>query len=278
MIKRIEYGYENEKVSGISKKNRIQLQSSRVVNGGSGGWGKGRILSLLLGFSVLLISLGIFVGGSVILWSQNAIAADDGYVYTDPMRLSANSYAVVQNDIHPKVENSWWPFTITEAQARGWPFTIKEAVSIKVKATSNNGKPVFIGVATKQSALTYFDGVNVDKLVLDNWTPNGVVDLYQTLTYQSLPGGSPQTPPSSQLIWTAHASGDGAQTLEWSPSTGDYWLVVMNADGSKVLDATIQIGARIAIFSWTGWGIVFSGIIVASLGVAIIYFGAIRRH
>jgi len=262
MINRIEQVVKNGERSGLIEKNSVKLQSSGVTN----GWGGRRILSLLSGCFIIFISLGMFAGGGVILWSQSVITADDGYVYTGQMRLSADSYAVVDNDIHPEVENGWRPFTI------------KDVVSIKVKATSNNGKPVFIGVATKQSALTYFDGVNVDKLVLGDSAPKWHFDYYLTLTYQSLPGGSPQNPPTSQLFWTAQASGSGVQTLTWTPSTGDYWLVVMNADGSKVLDANVQIGARVSIFSWAGLWMILGGIIFALGGVVIIYFGAIRRH
>jgi hypothetical protein len=262
MINCIEHVVKNGESSGFSKKNRVQLQSSGVVN----GWSRSKILSLLLGCFVIFISLGMFAGGGVILWSQSANTADDGYVYAGQMRLNADSYAVIDNEIHPEVENGWRPFTI------------KEVVSIKVKATSNNGKPVFIGVATKQSALPYFVGVNVDKLVLGDSAPKWHFDYYPTLTYQSLPGGSPQTPPTSQHFWTAQASGSGAQTLTWTPSTGDYWLVVMNADGSKVLDANVQIGVRLDFFSWTGVWMILGGIILALGGVAIIYFGVIRRH
>ena len=267
MVHSIENGFMNEGDSASSKKNRIQPQSSRFMNNGSGAWGGRRILSLFLGLFVIIISFGLFAGGGVVLWSQGVLAADDGYIYTGSIRFSTNSYAVVQNDIHPTVENGWWP-----------SIPIKDMVSVRIKATSNNGKPVFVGIATKQSALAYFDGVNVDGLVWDNWVPRLSVMLPQTLTYQSLPGGSPSTPPTSQLFWVTQASGTGVQTMDWIPSTGEYWLVVMNADGSKVLNADVQIGARLSQFSWTAWGMVIVGILTTLGGIAIIYFGAIRRN
>jgi hypothetical protein len=267
MVKCEECGAVNEETAGFCKKCGVQLRSSGVVNRGGKTWRAGRILSLFLGCFVLIISLGFFAGGGAVLWSQNALAADDGYIYTGSIRLSTDSYAVVQHDIHPKVENGWWP-----------SIPIKDIVSVRVKATSNNGKPVFVGIATKQSALAYFDGVNVDGLVWDNWVPRLSVLLPQTLTYQSLPGGSPSTPPTSQFFWVAQASGTGVQTMDWMPSTGEYWLVVMNADGSKVLNANVQIGARLTLFNWTAWGMVIVGILAALGGIAIIYFGAIRRN
>jgi hypothetical protein len=52
----------------------------------------------------------------------------------------------------------------------------------------------------------------------------------------------------------------------------------MNADGSKAIDADVQIGARITILSWISWGLVIGGILVALIGVVIIYFGVIRHR
>ena len=267
MMKCEECGFENEKGAGFCRTCGVQLQSSGAVYRGDKAWRGGRIFSLLLGCFVMIISLGFIVGGGAILWSQGVLAADDGYIYTGSIRLSTDSYAVVQNDIHPTVENGWWP-----------SIPIKDIVSVRVKAISNNGKPVFVGIATKQSALAYFDGVNVDRLVWDNWVPRLSVLLPQTLTYQSLPGGSSSTPPTSQFFWVAQASGTGVQTMDWMPSTGEYWLVVMNADGSKFLNANVQIGARLTLFNWTAWGMVIVGILAALGGILIIYLGAIRRN
>jgi hypothetical protein len=51
----------------------------------------------------------------------------------------------------------------------------------------------------------------------------------------------------------------------------------MNADGSKVVDVTAQVGARVTVLSWVGWGLLFGGLILAFAGVTAVYFGAFRR-
>jgi hypothetical protein len=66
--------------------------------------------------------------------------------------------------------------------------------------------------------------------------------------------------------------------VTWTPSTGEYWVVIMNADGSKGVDANVQVGVRVTILSWIGGGLLIGGLFVAMIGVVVIYFGAIRRR
>lgn len=51
----------------------------------------------------------------------------------------------------------------------------------------------------------------------------------------------------------------------------------MNADGSKALDINAQVGARVTILGWIGGGLLVGGLVIALLGVIVIYFGAFRR-
>jgi len=43
------------------------------------------------------------------------------------------------------------------------------------------------------------------------------------------------------------------------------------------VDVDAQVGARVTILSWVGWGLLLGGIMVALVGVAALYFGALRR-
>ncbi|MCW4013569.1 MAG: DUF4389 domain-containing protein, partial [Candidatus Bathyarchaeota archaeon] len=66
------------------------------------------------------------------------------------------------------------------------------------------------------------------------------------------------------------------QTLEWSPETGNFWLVIMNADGSANVDVEVGMGAKVPIVSSIGKGLFVSGLVLLAAGVAIVYFGAIK--
>ena len=58
---------------------------------------------------------------------------------------------------------------------------------------------------------------------------------------------------------------------------GEYWVVVMNTDGSKSVDVNVQVGARATILTWIGWGMLIGGLMIALVSVIILYFGAFRR-
>lgn len=260
-----ECGTENEEGAKFCQKCGTPLQATGVVYRRSSDWHTGKIVALIFGGFILLIAIGLVAGGGVLIWSQTAITDRDGYMITGPVPLSVSSYAIVQNNVNIQIDNSL-----------GTPMN-QNMVSIKISASSNNGKPIFIGIVPQQSASTYFNGVNIDRITSYNWAPgramgNGIP------TYQTIPGDRPQTPPTSQVIWVAQASGSGTQTVIWVPTAGDYWVVIMNADGSKGVDANVQVGARVPILNWIGWGLLIGGFLAAMVGVVIIYFGAIHRR
>ncbi len=260
-----ECGTENEEGTKFCQKCGAPLQATGVVYRRASGWHAGSIVALIFGGFILLIALGLIAGGGVLLWSQTAITDSDGYMITNPVPLTVNSYAIVQNNVNIHMNMGWW----TPSN--------QNIVSIKIVATSNNGKPIFVGIVPQQSALTYFNGVNIDKITSYNWVPGRMMGG-GVPSYQTIPGGSPLTPPTSQVIWVAQASGSGTQTVTWTPISGEYWVVIMNADGSNGINADVQVGARVTILSWIGWGLLIGGILVALVGAVIIYFGAIRRR
>jgi hypothetical protein len=260
-----ECGTENDEEAKFCQKCGTPLQVTGVVYRRSSDWHASRIVALIFGGFILIIALGLVAGGGVLIWSQTNITDRDGYMISSPAPLTVSSYAIVQNNVNIQIDNGF-----------GAPMN-QNIVSIKITATSNSGKPIFVGVVSQQSAITYFNGVNIDRVISYHWVPGRMMGS-GIPTYQTIPGGSPPTPPTSQVIWVAQASGSGTQTVTWTPTTGDYWVVVMNADGSKGVDANVQVGARVTILSWIGWGLLVGGILVAMVGVVIIYFGAIRRH
>jgi hypothetical protein len=82
--------------------------------------------------------------------------------------------------------------------------------------------------------------------------------------------------PTDLDVWTAEATGSGEQTLVWTPEPGNYWLVVMNADASPDVNIDLGAGVRIPILNYVGRGLFVGGLVLLAVGVAIVYFGAIK--
>lgn len=245
---------------------RVHAAASIVYKRDSSGWGTSKVLSIIGGGFLLLIAFGFLAGGGGLLWSQSAFTDQDGYMITTPTRFNVASYAIVQDNIDLHMGSGWMMNP-----------TNRDIVSIKVTATSNTNTPIFVGIATRQSAQNYLNGVNIDRIVSYSWTTLNVADDELPI-YQTVAGGAPSSPPIAQSFWIAQSAGVGKQTITWTPSTGEYWFVVMNADGSKVVDVDAQVGARVTILNWVGYGLMFGGIVLALIGLAAIYFGAFRRH
>ena len=260
-----ECGTKNEEGAKFCQKCGVPIQTTGIVYRRASDWHAGRIIALVFGGLILIAALGLISGGGVLLWSQTAITDNTGYMNTNAVPLSVMSYAIVQNNINIQLDNGV-----------GMPMN-QNIVSIKIAATSNNGKPIFVGIVPQQSALTYFSGVNIDRIISYNWVP-GRMMRGGVPTFQTIPGSVQPTAPTNQLFWVAQASGTGTQTLTWTPTSGEYWVVIMNADGQPGVDANVQVGARVTVLGWIGWGLLFGGLFVALIGVVIIYFGAIRRR
>jgi hypothetical protein len=259
-------GAELPEGAGFCPKCGTPIPSAEVVyRRDSSAWNIGRVLALVFGGFMLLIAFGLLMGGGAMLWAQTAVADQNGYMLTKPAHFSVASYAIVQSGIDVHMDGGWMMNP-----------SFQDIVSVKITATSNNGKPIFIGIASQQYAQNYLNNVNIDKLISYEWVPNRMTDD-NAPTYQTIPGVSPSSSPSTQSFWISQSSGSGTQTITWTPSTGEYWVVVMNADGSKAIDVNAQVGARVTILGWVGGGLLVGGLVIALLGVIVIYFGAFRR-
>jgi hypothetical protein len=95
-------------------------------------------------------------------------------------------------------------------------------------------------------------------------------------TMTDVAGGPPAGPPAAQDIWVAQTSGSGTQTLEWTPADGSWTVVVMRADGSADVAATISVGATVPGLTAVAAGLLAGGVLVLGIGALLIAL-ALRR-
>lgn len=88
---------------------------------------------------------------------------------------------------------------------------------------------------------------------------------------------APSTTPAAADIWVAQASGPGTQELTWTPRSGDWTAIIMNADASSGVDVTTDVGATVPVFEWVVGALWLTG---AALGLpgAVLVIGALVRR
>jgi hypothetical protein len=193
---------------------------------------------MVIGVLLLLPGLGLLGGGGIALW-MDVFHRSDGFVVSPQESFSSDGYALVSD----RIELSSVPYWVPVSENLG---------TARLEVTGIAARDVFVGIAPAIDARTYLDGVQ--RTVVDGLGFEGPVT-----GSDQLPGGEPPSPPADQDFWIASASGPGTQEVVWEPADGDWMFVVMNADGSPVVDVNARIGAEFTSLSWIGWALLVVG-------------------
>ncbi|MBY9074460.1 DUF4389 domain-containing protein [Nocardioides sp. WL0053] len=227
------------------------------------GWTTGRVVAVVLASLLFLVAGGLLAGGTTLAVADQTMRNDRGFMMTPTEGVGSAAFAVTSEPI--QLETG----TASDAVPRG----LFGEVSVEVTPTGD--QPVFVGVAEAADAARYLDGVGHSTLLRF-----AGADGDQTPVYRQYDGGAPSVLPGDSDIWTASASGTGDQQLTWDAASGDWVVVLMNADGSRDVAADVAVGATVPALGWLVAGLLAVGgvlllISVATLALAI--RGASRR-
>ncbi len=214
----------------------------------------GRIVGAVAGAILALVSIGLLAGG-VALVATFLFARDSaGFVEGPSLALASNSHAIASPAVRLATEpGDWWP---------------TGAATLRVVASSGNGKPAFVGIGPTDAVDRYLQGVSHD-----------VVEVAgrRTVTYRRTEGGAPAQPPAASDFWVARQDGS-APEITWEVVRGDWTLVVMNADGSPGVAATTAASIRAPAIPAIGVGIALAGIVVAALSAVLLILSLGTRN
>jgi hypothetical protein len=239
------------------------------VKHGNGGISGGQVVAILIGGFLILVSVPILFAGSALLGVNGVLDQGGGYIGIDDVDFVTSTYAIVGKELD--IEN----VVIDDDCPPNWVWepTVGDFVTFKVTADSNEGKDVFIGIIEDDDGLMYLKDVEYDYITEFN------MDDYRhdpQIQYRRHSGDELSIPPTETDIWVAEASGPGRQTLTWSPEPGNYWLVIMNEDGSPDVNVDTSLAVKVPILSNIGGGLFLGGFVAMAMGVAIVYFGAVK--
>ena len=218
-------------------------------------WTAGRVVAVVIGALVFLVSAGFLVAGTTLAVGGATLRNDDGFLMTPSQSLSTSTYAISSE---PLVRDSGSAGDVVPESLLG---------EVAVRADVRGGEPIFVGVATTQDAAAFLADVEHTTLVDIEGIGDDRVPLYR-----DVPGDAAATSPGDSDIWVASATGTGEQELTWEPESGDWTVVVMNADASAGVDADLAVGATVPVLGAVIAGLFVTGgvLLVASIVLVLV--------
>jgi hypothetical protein len=208
----------------------------------------GRLLAVVAGSMTLLLSATAAIGAAGLTWASSK-QDDAGYYTTSTERFATSTSAIATDDL----------------DVQGVPGALGK---VRVKVSTANGKPVFAGIARTRDVDAYLRNTahtTMTDIDVDPFKPS----------FERASGSGTPAPPAAQRFWVA--TSDGSKPLDWKVKGGTWSVVLMNADGSRGVDAKVSAGASL---SWlddlelAAW-IVAAFLLVA--GGALVAGGVSRR-
>jgi hypothetical protein len=202
---------------------------------------------LLTIVSVLLLLLGVvaMISGAVFMY-LNTTNDSEGYALSNTytVQTSANAFVL------------WVGSPTTNAQ-------------LKWIITSPNSKEVFAGFGQADTVVSY---VGQYKFATPAYGWNYIARAYSAslniTNVDVMNQDKPAMPSTQQPIYLNQVTTTNKTTLYCSSSSDNSMsmLVIMNTDGSNGVNATIQLGSKLAIYSWLPYALIPVGLVFLAAG------------
>jgi hypothetical protein len=212
-------------------------------------WDAGRITLAVVGSILALVATGPLAAGAA-LGGADRFGRDGGYVTSPDASLVTSGRAVTTDGI------------LLEAGGPGWAMPDRTLGTVRIRVTATDpGRPVFVGIASTADATRYLAGS--DYATVRTVERSGV-------TYVQHSGDAVLAAPDGQTFWVASTAGAGRQSLTWTARTGDWTVVVANADGSAGVDVRADVAATVPALGWLALGLLAAGFVMLALGVLLV--------
>jgi len=209
-----------------------------------GAWTAGRVVSVVIGSLLVLVSLGLLGGGGTMLWADQSLRSG-GYVTSGTATYSTTGYALASESV-----NLHWSLLL---------MGLVGDVRVQVTAT-NPDRPVFVAIGPADRVRAYLSG-----------TSYTTVTGADTTAMTSHPGTARPAPPQTAGIWVAQAAGTGTQVLQWTAQEGNWAAVAMNPDGSPGVSVRADAGVSAPELFWLAFKVITGGLFLGLLSAVLIW-------
>ena len=218
-------------------------------------------LALIGGSLLALIAFALLMAGVMVVLAH-VTARDSAGFYTSPTeRFTTQTYALTSEGMQ-----------IGDIRGEGADWTLDALdATVRVRATTVDGDPVFIGIAREQDVDRY----------LRTSAHEEISDVHGgPFSYDSVrrAGRAAPASPATATFWAASASGPDTQAVTWTPDVGRWAVVVMNADRSPGVAADISLGAKSGAVLPVGFGLLGLGLTGLAVAVGLILLAVRERE
>jgi hypothetical protein len=212
-------------------------------------WDAGRVTLVVIGSLLALVATGPLAAGAA-LGGVDRFARDGGYVTSPDATFATSGRAVTTDGI------------LLEAGGPAWALPDRTLGTVRIRVTAADpGKPVFVGIASTADAERYLAGSDHARV--------RTIERGRA-TYSEQLGDAALTAPTEQTFWVASAAGPGRQSLAWTATTGDWTVVVANADGTPGVDVRADVAATVPALGRLAVGLLVGGFLILALGVLLV--------
>ena len=215
-----------------------------------------RVAALVASAVLGLVALALLAAGGAAFYGESE-KDSDGYLTTAHERFATDTRALATENLD--VDLGDFDELADDGDLGDLRFDVRPA----------GDEAMFVGVARTAEIERYLHG-SAHTTVADVDTDPFEVD------YRDHRGTQRLAPPAGERFWAASATGTGRQTLDWEVADGDWSVVVMNADGSRGVDASVEAGASVPFLDEAGWIAGGAGVLMLVLAGGLL-FAAVRR-
>lgn len=218
------------------------------------GW----VVAVIAGALISLIAIGPLVGGGFLLWANATQRDDSGFFTTSSHRFETTSYAITSE----KVDLGANPAN------RDTGVDLGDIATLRLDVAGTGESPTFVGIGPTTDVDRYLNGVakaQVDKIRFDSFA----------VDYRYAAGGAPPSAPSGQPFWVASVDGTGHQSLVWQPESGNWSVVIMNANASAGVSVDASLGVKTPWVFRVGIALIVGGALGLLLGASLLVIGVL---
>jgi hypothetical protein len=219
--------------------------------------GAGRAVLVAVGALLLFVGINTLMGAALTLLFDSR-HGDDGFFTARQGRFSTGTYAITSANLDM---SAMGPDQLYSQDLLG---------RLRITVDSTSTAPIFVGIARTADVEAYLGGVAHEEI---DKTDLGLFGV----EYTAKSGGAPAAPPTAQTFWVASAAGQGRQTITWSVASGDWTIVVMNADGSTGVSADGTGGITLPILHTVITVSFVAGALFALPGLVMVIAGMRKR-